>query len=76
MPRKPKDPAATPAQRGGYRHGVPGGAPETIQLRPTVDAKDRWRKASVRAGFHPTRGLGPFIVEAVEAYIKARKLEE
>jgi hypothetical protein len=62
--------------QGGYRHGIPGGAPETIQLRPSVDTKERWRAASVKAGFHPTRGLGPFIAEAVEAYIKAKRLEE
>lgn len=64
------------SKHGGYRHGIPGGAPETIQLRPSIDTKERWRKASIRAGFHETRGLGPFIVEAVEAYIKAHGLEE
>lgn len=63
--------------RGGYRHGVPGGGAQTwIQVPATVDLKERWRAASIKAGFHETRGLAPFIVEAVEEYINARKLEE
>ena len=62
---------------GGYRHGVPGGGAQThVQIPCTIDLKERWRAASIRAGHHETRGLSPFIVEAVEAYIKARKLAE
>jgi len=70
MARKAKD------RRGGYRHGVPGKAPTTINMVSTIDRKDRWRAAAARAGFTGDRALTPFIVEAVESYIKARKLEE
>jgi hypothetical protein len=75
MPRKTKA-GETDQRHGGYRHGVPGGAKATIQLKCTPDLPERWRRAAVKAGFHTTRGLSPFVVEAVEAYIKARKLEE
>jgi len=77
MARKAKDPAAPPKPRGGYRHGVPGGGgQDRIAIDCTIDLKERWRDLSIKAGFHPTRGLVPFIIEMVEAGIKARKLEE
>jgi hypothetical protein len=76
MTRKPKDPAATPKPRGGYRHGVPGGGgQDRIAIDCTIDLKQRWLAAAVRAGFPPRRSLAPFIIAAVEAYIKAEKLE-
>jgi len=75
MPRKAKA-DGPPKPRGGYRHGVPGGGgQDRIAIDCTIDLKERWRAASIRAGFHETRGLVPFIVAAVEAYIKAEKLE-
>ena len=62
--------------KGGYRHGVPGGGAQThVQIPMTIDVKERWRAASIKAGHHETRGLAPFVIEAVEAYIKAKKLD-
>lgn len=75
MTRKTKS-GAPDKRHGGYRHGIPGSAPAPVQVRLSIDTRDRWRSASIKAGFHETRGMSPFIVEAVEAYIKARKLEE
>lgn len=65
----------TDQRHGGYRHGVPGKAPTTINMVSTIDRKERWKAAAARAGFSGDRGLTPFIVECVEAYIKAHKLE-
>jgi hypothetical protein len=63
--------------KGGYRHGVPGGGAQTrIAIDCTLDVKERWQSAAVRDGFPPTRSLSTFVIRAVEAYIKAQKLEE
>lgn len=63
-------------QRGGYRHGVPGGdaAKVRVEARLTPDVKDRWEAAAARAGYGP-REMTAFLIEAVEALIVARKLE-
>lgn len=64
-------------RHGGYRHGVPGGGAQArIAIDCTIDLKERWREASIRAGYHKTRGLVPFIIELVEAGIKARGLDK
>lgn len=62
--------------KGGYRHGVPGGdaAKERVEARLTPDVKARWVAAAGRAGYGP-REMTAFLVEAVEAFIIARKLE-
>ena len=76
MTRKTK--SGEPDKRhGGYRHGVPGGdaAKVRVEARMEPDRRDRWVAAAARAGFG-SREMTAFLIECVEAYIVAKKLED